>query len=215
MRTMLAGLVVVAIAAIGNPGVAANAARASHPATAKVVVHPVTTTGHARAGFAVQSEPGDTVDCSFADPSPGALSRNIEFCSPSAAYAIACWKSATAHHVLCMRDPTAKKLVKLPRTGKFASTARAHKAQRAPLLIVLGDGTRCSIRDGGAWGTLQSHPNWAGSYSCDHHGVVWTPPNAKHNGVNESTASWTVRTAPASGQGQLVTRRVKRAYFVS
>jgi hypothetical protein len=43
---------------------------------------------------------------------------------------------------------------------------------------------------------------------------VWAAPSALHWGVNESTSDWTVKTAPASGDGPLVTRHVRRAFFV-
>jgi hypothetical protein len=182
--------------------------------TAKVVVRPVTSTGHVRAGFTMVSEPTGLVDCNAQDPSPGAVSRNIEFCSPSAEYAIACWKAAAPHRVLCMRDPRSTRVVRIPRTGTFAPTGLAPLSQRAPLAITLGGGAYCSIRDGGAWPTLRSHPSWVGTYSCNNGDAVWAPPTATHNGVNESSASWTVRTARSSGVGPVVTRHVVRAYFV-
>jgi hypothetical protein len=221
MRTRLfatTALVIATAAAGASSGASASPASVHHAAapapTVRVVVRPVTTAGRASAGFKVHNESDDVVDCSFADPSPGAVSRNIEFCSPSASYAIACWNAVSAHHVLCMRDPASKKVYKLSRTGQFAHTKLAPAAQRAPLLIVLTDGTRCDIRDGGAWGTLKSHPNWSGSYSCTRHGVVWASPHAKHNGVNESRTSWTVQTAAGTGAGKLHVRHVRRAYFV-
>ena len=107
--------------------------------TAKVVVRPVTSTGHVRAGFTMVSEPTGLVDCNAQDPSPGAVSRNIEFCSPSAEYAIACWKAAAPHRVLCMRDPRSTRVVRIPRTGTFAPTGLAPLSQRAPLAITLAD----------------------------------------------------------------------------
>ncbi len=181
--------------------------------TIKVVVRPVTSTGHVHAGFTVTGEPSGSVDCSFADPSPGAVSRNIELCSPSAEYAVACWKAAVPHRVLCMRNPGRKRVVRIPRSGPFAPTRRAPAAQRAPLLMRLGDGDLCSIRDGGAWGSLPGHPNLFGTYSCRHHGAVWATSSAPHQGVNESNPGWTVRTAQF-GSHTLVTRHVVKAWFV-
>jgi hypothetical protein len=202
---------VLALIAVGTSA-GANAVPAHNPSTTRIVVRPVTKSGHAADNYKVRAEHSGSVDCSFADPSPGAVSRNIEFCSPSVEGAVACWKSATAHRVLCIRDPSAHKVVKIHRDGKFARTKLRPRAQRAPLLIVLRDGTRCDIRDGGAWGTLKSHPNWVGRYSCDHHGFVWSPATATHNGVNESKSSWTVRTS--NGNKPVVVRHIARAYFV-
>lgn len=80
-------------------------------------------------------------------------------------------------------------------------------------MMRLGDGALCSIRDGGAWGTLPGHPKLFGTYGCTHDGAVWARRVAKHNGVNESNPSWTVRTAQF-GSHTLKTRRVVKAWFV-
>jgi hypothetical protein len=119
-----------------------------------------------------------------------------------------------AERALCMREPDKKKLVSIPLSGKFAKTALAPRKTRAPLLLVLTDGTKCSIRDGGAWGQLKSHPKWYGTYACEKHGVVWSPPKAHHYGIDESAAVWTVRTGPGGGKGKIVVRRIRRVYFV-
>jgi hypothetical protein len=112
-----------------------------------------------------------------------------------------------------MRNPRSKHLVRIPRLGAFASTALVPPARRAPLEIRLGDGDLCSIRDGGAWGQLPGHPNLFGTYACVHDGAVWATATARHQGVNESHATWTVRTAHC-GSHTLVTRRVVKAWFV-
>jgi hypothetical protein len=203
---LAAGLVSVATAA--------PASSVTASATVRVVVRPVTSAGYVRAGFTVTGEPTGQVDCSYANPSPGAVNRNIEFCSPSAEYAVACWKAAALHRVLCMRNPRTKQVVRIPRVGPFAPTAVAPVSQRAPLAMTLGTGAHCSIRDGGAWGTLQSHPSWVGTYSCDTGTAVWAAPTANHYGINESTASWTVHVAAASGVGTVVIRHVVKAWFV-
>jgi len=191
----------------------AGVTHASYRSTARIVIRPVTAAGHTASGFRARRQRGMSVSCTPAEPSPGAVSRNIEECSPSAAYAIACWKSVTPHRTLCLRDPRRKAVDSLRLSGRFAPTRVARRRDRAPLLMVLTDGTRCFIRDGGAWGTLKSRPHWYGSYSCSRHGVVWAPPRASHYGVDESHPSWTVRTAPFNGR-RLVTRHIRRAYFV-
>lgn len=194
--------------------VASFAGASAAPApTVKDVVRPVTSAGHASAGYTVTREPSQQVDCSFREPSPGAVSPNIEFCSPSFEYAIACWKAAASHRVLCLRDPRSKHLVRIPRHGSFAPTGLAPSAQRAPISIRLSDGDLCSIRDGGAWSQLPGHPNLFGTYSCAHDGAVWASVSAKHQGVNESHPTWTVRTAQF-GSHTLVTQRVAKAWFV-
>lgn len=198
------------------PGAAApghSARTASYPATVTTVVRPVDAAGRARPGYTVRRDSGFALDCSFKDPSLGAVSSGIQTCSPSAAYAIACWKSATPHRALCLRDPSSHFLYSDRYTGRFAGARQAPRRLRAPLLVVLTDGTRCEIRDGGAWGQLKSHPRWYGTYSCSRHGVVWSAPNAAHMGIDETRASWTLTTGRADGRGRLWTQHVRRAYF--
>ncbi|HMC69779.1 MAG TPA: hypothetical protein VKJ07_11550, partial [Mycobacteriales bacterium] len=189
------------------------AGAATLTSTAQVVIRPVTSTGQVVAGFSVTSEPTGSVDCSTKQPSPGAVSPNIEFCSPSAEYAIACWRALLQNRVLCMRDPRTKDVYRIPRIGAFASTPVASVFYRAPLVMKLGDGDFCSIRDGGAWGTLNGHPNLYGTYSCVNAGIVWAYNSSAHFGVDETHPIWTVATAPA-GNHTLVTRHVVKAWFV-
>lgn len=193
--------------------VAADAAPAHRAQTAQIVVRPVNTSGHAVSGFTVKSEPTGSLDCSDAGASPGAVSKNILECSPSAEYAIACWKSATAHQALCMRNPAKDELAKIPYSGAFAH-ASAPTTNGAPLKLVLDNGAKCSIRDGGAWGTLKKHPQWNGEYSCTKGGDVWAKPSSTHMGVNESGSLWSVHTASAAGTGKVTVHDVTKAYFV-
>lgn len=205
----------LAPAATASPSPITGRRPVTAPAPTKsIVVRPVTSSGHAAAGFTVMSEPTGSVDCSFAEPSPGAVSPNIEFCSPSAEYAIACWKAAKRHHVYCMRDPRKKQVALIPRAGAYADTAIAKRRDRAPLLIVLGDNDVCTMRSGGTGGTLPDHPKLYATYYCVRDGAVWAPASPAHLGINESTKVWTVRTAVAGSSNSLRTRRVKTAYFV-
>lgn len=215
MRRLIA-LTAVALSGLGlavavNASSAAAARRAT--ATVRTVVRPVTSTGHPAPGFTLHSEPTGSVDCSTQVPSPGAVSPNIEFCSPAYEYAIACWKSAVAQRALCIRNPNSTDVYRIPRTGAFASTPVAPVKYRAPLLIKLGDGDFCAIRDGGAWGSLTGHPNLFGTYGCVNDGIVWATASAPHFGINESQVLWRVRVAPA-GNHDLVTKSVVRGWFV-
>ena len=217
MRThLLVGLAVAAGLGLVGPDIA-RATPVAAPATVRVVVRPVTTGGVPAPGFhatTLDAANAGPLDCSTADPSPGAVDRDIEQCSPSAEDAVACWKSATPHRALCSRDPSSDLVYSLRRTGKFAKTGLVKKRLRAPILLVLKDGTKCGIRIGGAWSTLQAHPDWYGTYYCDRHGAVWSPPHARHNGVHESQPTWTVHTSPSNGDGPVTIRTVTKAYFV-
>jgi hypothetical protein len=217
IRLVLFGAVSVALVGTTATSIATASPHpaAAAPATQSVIVRPVTSAGQPASGFHVKVQHGGSIDCGAPPfPSPGAVDRNIEECSPSAAYAIACWKAAEAHHALCLRNPSSHRLYRIRLTRSFAKTPAVKAKLRAPLLIVLTDGTRCTIRDGGAWSILKSHPKWFGSYSCSRHGVVWSPPHSKRFGVNESAASWSVHTGSAAGTGKLTVRHVKTAYFV-
>jgi hypothetical protein len=194
---------------------ASAAPRAAAPATIRVIVAPVTASGHAASGFTVKPDRQYQVFCAPTSPSPVSISPNVAECSPSAAYAVACWKSATPKQALCLLDPR-KHILKAGRLmNGFAPTKAVPNKELSPFVLILTDGTVCSIRDGGAWGYLKSHPKYFGTYSCSKHGVVWSPPNAVHYGVDESSSSWTVQTGSAAGKGGLTTRHVARAYFVA
>lgn len=214
MRTRLIAL--IAAVGLGFAPIALAPPAAAAGVTVKIIVRPVTTAGHAASGFTVHPQhPGYGVDCSFAGASPGALSPNIEECSPSAAYAIACWKAADAGKVLCMRDPTTHRVDEMPREGKFANTPIAKPRYRAPLVIILGDGSQCDIRDGGAWPRPKGHPNLYGAYSCAKYGVAWSYSKGRyidpHNGIDESTPTWRIRV----GEKKIVWRDIAKAYFVA
>jgi hypothetical protein len=215
MRIRLAALAAALLGFAAVPVVSAPSAVAA-PATAKVYVMPVTASGHAAPGFRVHAQHlGFGISCDYKNPSPGAVSPNIEECSPSAAYAIACWKAAAPGKVLCLRNPRGHKLDKVKRAGKFANTPIAKPRDRAPLLIVLTDGSRCMIRDGGAWGQPKGHPNLYGAYSCDKHGVAWLRAKGSHsdphNGIDESSQTWRIRV----GENNVVWRNIATAYFVA
>jgi hypothetical protein len=194
---------------------AGAAAHRGYPATSITIVRPVNASGHAQAGFTVgppfQRFP---IDCSFDYESVGALSPNIEWCSPTAATAIACWKAAAAHKALCLTDVFEPELSRFQLRGRFAPSSVRPAEERAPLGLLLANGDRCWIRDGGAWEYLPHHPNLFGTYSCEHNRAVYAVAGAPHEGVNESQPSWTVRTAHY-GHRTLVTRHVVQAWFVA
>lgn len=198
----------IAPSAIAGPGPTAT------PAPTKlIVVRPVTSSGHPVPGFTVSAEPGGSVDCSFAEPSPAAVSPNIDVCSPSAEYAVACWKSFKVHRVYCLRDPQSHEVVQIPRRGAFAKTPVAKPAHRAPLAMILGDGDKCDLRSGGTGPILNGHPHLVATYYCASGGAVWALTSGAHLGVNESSNTWVVRTSPG-GAHPLRAHRVAKAYFV-
>ena len=214
MRRLVA-LAAVSAAALGIAvtvdSTSAGAAR-GNPPTQITVVRPVNAAGFPSPGFTVQGEPTGSVDCSFPDPAPSAVSPNIEQCFPSAEYAAACWKAAAPHKVLCLRNPRARKLVRIPRQGAFAPTALVPERDRAPLGMVLANGDFCSFRIGGAVGQRAGHPRWVATYFCSNGKLVWMRPGAHHFGVNERFDSWIVIEAGTTGP--IIARHLLRAWFV-
>jgi hypothetical protein len=184
-------------------------------ATRKVVVRPVDAAGHPAPGYTVETEAA-TGPVSCDAPSPVAVDRDIRMCSPSAAYAIACWRSADPSWVLCLRDPLLHILARLPLAGAFSPVAAP--ARPSPQRIVLPEDISCVIRDGGAWEQLPSRPSWAGDYGCNMRESVHGP--AGTDGIDRSRPLWTVREVPDSalgvaGTGRPITERpVTTAYFV-
>lgn len=204
-------LLVMGIAAVLAVSVAMPADAASLRPTTRTVVRPVTASGHAVNGWRVVKESGG-VDCSFPQASPAAVDPDILFCSPDAAYAVACWRSATPHHVLCLRDARTHKLAKLPVLGKIAHTTPYRI--RGPLDLRLRNGLTCTLRAGGAGATLHQHPQWAVYYYCTHNQAIWAPMNAKNWGINRFHPVWTAHVGRADGTGKVAVRRVARVWLV-
>lgn len=184
------------------------------PATAQVVVRPVTWTARVAPGFTVSHQTTGWIDCTAAMPSPGAVDRDILECSPAAEYATACWLSRTPHQTLCLRDPRKNQLVSIRRHGVMAQSLPAPAGQRGPLGVRLADGTYCGIRIGGSSASLQGHPNYGITYYCQNGQALWAPFTNTSWGINRSHPTWTVRAAPANGHGALHTRNLAKVWFV-
>src|SRR5689334_24105562 len=203
----LAAATVLAAALLGAASSAAQGqdlSSASH--THRVVVRPVDASGHARPAYSVTRVRGVTVTCD--QPAASAVDDGIRTCYPSAEYLPACWK-AHHHTVLCLRDARTKKLARFRWTGTLgAATAPKHPS---PIDLDLAAGQQCSIRVGGAWSILPTHPHWVGFYSCDK-GSVYGPPSG--DGVDRSTSPWTVHLWKSGTPHRVVTRDVATAYFV-
>lgn len=214
-RTLIStGLVIAGVAAVTMSATSAGATAARHTVTrtTRIVLRPVTTAGHPAPGYSRTVEHGPGVDCTYPQASPAAVDANIVYCSPDSAYAIACWRAAAPHRVLCLRNARVRTVASIYRSGAMA---RTHPYPvPAPLDLVLGNGKYCSIRDGGAGASLSGHPRWAAYYYCQGNVAIWAPMNARNWGVDRTRAVWTVKVARFDGTGGLVTRAVARAWFV-
>jgi hypothetical protein len=180
-------------------------------ATQIVVLRPVTRSGRPAPGYTVTDEKTSTITCGpTAEPSAVAVDGNILACSPSAAYAVACWKDPAPSMAICFRDPWSKELARMPAEGSFSTATAPSQAQ--PLGLLLSDGEHCRIRDGGSWSALDQHPDWYGTYFCTSGRVLWGQGSS--TGINRSSPRWTVNEALATGSGPLTTVRVLKAYFI-
>ena len=198
MRAALAVLLLVPLSALGLVGAAD--ARGGDGAPRETVVRPVTADGQPAPGWRVHRERDGAATCS--DPAVAAVDDDIVGCYPSALYLPSCWRSRH-HTVLCLRDATEKRLVRVRYRGTFP--AAAAPARPSPQALELTGGESCRIRVGGAWGTVPSHPRWVGFYSCDD-GSVYGPPRG--DGIRRTDSGWRVRLVDADGA---VTRRAVRA----
>lgn len=158
-------------------------------------------------GWTVTDELDTTADCG--QPSGSAVSDGIQACSPSAAWAVACWPKGDGS-VLCLRDPWDRTLVRYPANN--TDVAVTALPDPAPLAIALDDGRHCFIRTGGAWGSYEPDPELLGAYSCTPQSdeqFVW----AGDRTFNEDSPAWTVQVGGTSGP--LQTRTVTEAYFAA
>jgi hypothetical protein len=210
MRALVSLIVLGAVAVLAPT--ATDAAPVQR--TQRVVVRPVDRSGHPAAGYRVTADRNGAIDCGPpAEASPAATNANILYCSPSAAYAIACWQDSRTAHALCLRDVWQRRLVRIADGGKFPRAAKPTTPH--PMALVLGNGTRCTIRDGGAWPDPTRHPTWAGYYSCAGSQAVWGPTgSSQDDGINRSKPLWTVEVGAISGRGKMTTRHIRTAYYV-
>lgn len=177
------------------------------PATHLVTVRPVDATGRPAPGWSVAD---DSMQVQCGEPSPVTVDPGVVSCFPTVAYALACWHAQDGGHVLCLRDPRVRTLVRLPLTGRFSITGTQPRAA-VPFALDLADGTRCAARDGGTSSDLGGHPGWVATYFCGTW-AVWAPSTS--NGIDEANAGWSVQLAAVTGQGPLRTVAVDTAYLV-
>jgi hypothetical protein len=144
-------------------------------------------------GYHLASGPdnvGQVNDCS--DPSPSAVAGNVYSCSPSAASASTCWPS-TPGSLLCVDNPWDMQLHRVMYDGQLPSVQAT--ANPDPFALTLDDGTRCLLRNGGAWGGRAD--GYVGVYGCGDPGtnlaVLWQPTQGAGSCIDRSSPAWTVK----------------------
>jgi hypothetical protein len=133
-------------------------------------------------------------DCTT--PSPSAVANNVYYCSPSAAGAGTCWPS-TPGSLLCVDNPWDKRLHRVTYGGSLPPVQPG--AIPEPFAMVLDDGTRCLLRNGGAWGGRDD--GYVGTYECGDLAILWLPSQGPGTCIDRSAPAWTVKVGQLGTPG--------------
>jgi hypothetical protein len=203
----------VAATAIAMAALSATRVHADPPSTQVITAVPVGRTGQPNNGYreVPSASDGFTVsDCTT--PSPSALADNIYYCSPSAASAGTCWPS-TPGSLLCANNPWDKTLHRVTYGGQLPAVPPT--ATPDPFAVVLTGGSRCLLRNGGAWGGRDD--GYVGVYGCNGPGsesaMLWLPSAGPGTCIDRSTPVWTVKVGELDNSAPPQTRAVTTAWF--
>jgi hypothetical protein len=209
---LLVAVVALAVYPLGGSAVAEPSA------TRVITAAPVGPNGEPINGYQEAPSEGNVTavsDCTT--PSPAAVGDDIYSCAPSAAGADACWPS-TPGSLLCLDNPWDRRLHRVTFGGQLPHVQPA--AVTDPLGLVLDDGTRCRLRNGGAWGGRDD--GYVGVYYCGAENpnlaVLWLPSQGPGSCVDRSSPLWTIKVgelgAPSTHFPPPETRTVTTAWFV-
>jgi hypothetical protein len=211
-RLALTPLAVLAMAVVTPPGPAA----ADPPATEQISVMAVGPDGQPINGYRESPPEGNVVTVSDCTASPSATADDVYNCSPTAAGAGTCWPS-TPGSLLCVGNPWDKTLHRVAYNGSLPPVQPT--ATPDPFALTLDDGTRCRLRNGGAWGSRAD--GYVGAYSCGdpyaNINVLWLPSQGPGSCLDRSSAVWTVKVGQLGTPGAVFpppqTRAVTTAWF--
>lgn len=191
---------------------------AADPAVTQVItVVAVGTNGQPINGYQEAPPVGNsTVVTDCTTPSPSAVADDVYYCSPSAAGAGTCWPS-TPESLLCVDDPWSNHVHRVSYAGQLPPVRPT--ATPDPFAVVLDDGTRCLLRNGGAWGGRAD--GYVGVYGCGDPGsnlaVLWLPSQGAGTCFDRSMPLWTVKVGqlgtPTDQFPPPQTRGVTTAWF--
>ncbi|WHT22566.1 hypothetical protein N8J89_16330 [Crossiella sp. CA-258035] len=155
----------------------------SAPAT-KVVNVVAARSGKPAAGFTVDGGSNVIDGC---EPARAGTHPDIVSCGSTAQGADVCWLAPDRTGLLCASDPWHKTLRSFTVAAPVVRQTRAGAGE--PWALVLADGSRCRLRNGGSWPGRAD--DYRGAYSCT--GAtefVLTKYGAQH--VDRSRPAWTV-----------------------
>jgi hypothetical protein len=213
LRIVVVSIAVMAIATFSEAG----SAVADPPPTQVITTVAVGPNGQPINGYQEAPPPGNLTavnDCTT--PSPSAVASDIYYCSPSAASAGTCWPS-TPGSLLCVDTPWDKRLYRVGYGGQLPPVQAT--ATPDPFALVLDDGTRCLLRNGGAWGGRDD--GYVGVYGCGdpsaNLAVLWLPSQGAGTCIDRSAPVWTVKVGQLGTPGTHLpppqTRAVTTVWF--
>jgi hypothetical protein len=213
LRVLVVPIAVIALAVLSPAG----SAMADPPPTQVVTTVAVGPNGQPINGYQETPSQGNVAEVSdCTTPSPSAVADNIYYCSPSAAGAGTCWPS-TPGSLLCVDNPWDKRLHRVTYGGQLPPVQPP--AIPDPFALVLDDGTRCLLRNGGAWGGRDD--GYVGVYECGdpsaNLAVLWLPSQGVGTCIDRSAPVWTVKVGelgtPTTHFPPPQTRAVTTAWF--
>ncbi len=207
---------VAMVAAMGSVLLAAPAP-ADPPPTQVITEVPVGSNGEPINGYQEAPPQGNTnvvSDCTT--PSPSAVADDIYYCSPSASDAGTCWPSSP-ESLLCLDDPWNKQLHRVAYPGQLPHVQPTPTPD--PFAVVLDDGTRCRLRNGGSWDGRDD--GYVGVYGCadpvSNRAILWLPSQGAGACFDRSSPLWTVKVGQLGPPGSQLpppeTRGVTTAWF--
>jgi hypothetical protein len=208
MHTPIGALAVTGLAALGLvPG-------CSHTgSTATEVAHVVAVDSEGQPSNGYHEQPSHSTVTAVSDcaASPGAVGADIYQCWPAAAGADACWPAAPGS-LLCVDDPWNKQLHRVTVDKPLLHAQPTATPQ--PLALLLDDGTRCRLRNGGAWGGRDD--GYLGGYGCQSSALTVLVKDDR-DVIDRTTATWTVKVGElGAGDSHFPppeTRSVETAWF--
>jgi hypothetical protein len=211
-RVVLVPVAALTMAAFSLPG----SAIADPPPTQVITVMAVGPAGQTINGYHEAPSEGNAITVEGCEASASAVADNVYSCSPTAAGAATCWPS-TPGSLLCVDDPWDKRLHRVSYNGPLPPVHPI--ATPDPFALVLDDGTRCLLRNGGAWGGRAD--GYVGVYGCGdpyaNLAVLWLPSQGAGTCIDRSSAAWTVKVgqlgAPDANLPPPQTRAVTSAWL--
>lgn len=183
---------------------------APEPATEQIRVAAVDSAGDPAAGYTVNDVPNAGIfGCDY--PSAVSLAPGIHNCAPTAASANVCWGTPDRITLLCLYEPWTTELQRMRADQTYTEVPAA--SDPMPWGLVLADGSRCLIRNGGAW---PGRPDGlTGAYSCDGE-TEFVLADRSAPVVDRTAQLWTVQVGTlddTADQPPPTVIAVDRAYF--